>query len=123
MKKHCAVELIHPTTDENGKVSAPAENIPDDAPAPDAVTDASLIAEHQRAFLNSFIQTVEDDEELSALILAMMEGYAMPKEIEAQTGIAAKRVSELKRKLRDKMEEFAGSNLVPLEKNITHMEI
>jgi len=47
----------------------------------------------------------------------------MPKEIEAQTGIPADRVSELKRKLRGKMEAFAGSNPVPLERNIALMEI
>lgn len=123
MKKHCAVEFAYPTTDENGKVSDPAGNVPDDAPTPEDVTDAGLIVERQRAFLDSFMPTIENDEHLSALFLAMMDGYTMPKEIEAQTGILADRVSELKRKLRGKMEAFAGSNPVPLERNIALMEI
>jgi hypothetical protein len=123
MKKHCKVELAHPTTDEEGKVSDPAENVPDDALTPDNATDAVLIAERQRAFLDSFTLTIEHDDELSALILAMMEGFMMPKEISEQTGIPANRVSDLKPKLRGKMEAFAGSNPIPLEKNIALMEI
>jgi hypothetical protein len=123
MKKHCAVVLAHPTTDENGKVSDPAENVPDDAPTPEHVTDASLIVERQRAFLDAFILTIEDDEELSCLTLAMMEGHLMPEEISVQTGIPANRVSNLKPKLRGKMEAFAGANPIPLEKNFTLMEI
>ena len=123
MKKHCAVKFARPMTDESGHVSDPAKNIPDDAPTPEAVTDIGLIAERQRIFLDSFIPTIEADEELSALILAMMDGYTENKEIEGQTGIPANRVSELKRKLRRKMEAFASPKPVPLEKNIALMEM
>lgn len=123
MKKHCAVKLAHPTTDDSGNISDPAGNIPDDAPTPEAVTDVGLIAERQRIFLDSFIPTIEADEDLSALMLAMMDGYTENKEIEGQTGIPANRISELKRKLRGKMEAFAKPNPVPLEKNIALMEM
>lgn len=123
MNKHCAVEFAYPLTDENGRVSDPTENIPDDAPTPENVINARIIAESQKTFLESFIPTIEDDEELSDLILVLMDGCTKDKEISAQTGIPAKRVSELKRKLRRKMENFAGSNPVPLERRLALMEI
>lgn len=122
MKKHCKVDFAKPIL-EDGRVSHPAEKTADNEPNPRDLTEAVLIGERQRAFLDAFFPTIEDDDELSAILLALLEGHIKPKDIFKQTGIPAARVSELKRKLRDKMEAFAGGPcLVPLEKNITLME-
>ena len=66
---------------------------------------------------------LSDDEELTFLLFAYEEEKYKPAEVEAATGINAKRVSELKRKLTAKAETFLNSlpeyrDLHPMEQTL-----
>lgn len=123
MKKHCKIEIASPSKDDSGKLIDPSESVPDDGATPEEVANVNLITERQRTFLDSFMLTIEDDEELSALLLAMMDGVLKNREISSLTGIPSNRVSELKRKLRGRLEAFAFPDLVPLESNLVLTEM
>lgn len=79
-------------------------------PSPAASGDVTVIANEQTAAqrhrLAEFEQSLANDVELLSLLAAFKEGRYKPREIERLTGIAAPRISELKRKLRDRLERF-----------------
>ena len=89
-----------------------AEIATDTAPAAD---DSLLFRErvaHQRALLRAFEGSL-DDLELKQLLEAMKRERNNPRDIEADIGIPAERISELKRKLRRRMDAFASTNAHP----------
>lgn len=68
--------------------------------------DAQENARQQRRVLAMFERSLGEDTELRAVFDAYKDGVTKPREIEASIGIPAGRVSELKRKLRERMEQF-----------------
>lgn len=62
---------------------------------------------HQKRLLGEFRASLEGDTELSGVYDALAAEFEKPAEIEELTGIPAKRVYELKRKLRMKLSDFA----------------
>lgn len=76
--------------------------VPDSSPS----FDAQENARQQQRILAMFEHSLGTDQDLRAIFNAYKEDVTKPREIEALSGIPAGRVSELKRKLRERMEEF-----------------
>jgi hypothetical protein len=73
-------------------------------------SDCSAIAKENAAtqshFLDEFERSLVGEDELLKLLNAYKREKTKPREIETITGIAASRVSELKRKLRTRIQQF-----------------
>lgn len=72
--------------------------------------EASERRRRQQEFCTLLLKSVEKDEELSLLLLAYEEGKVLPADVEAETGIPAGRVSELKRKLETRADKIIRQN-------------
>jgi RNA polymerase sigma factor (sigma-70 family) len=90
---------------EDGNIN-PIEQLPDPAAAGDVMVIANEQAVEQRRRLADFRKSVAHEPELLSLLTAYENEHYKPREIEKLTGIAASRISELKRKLRDRLERF-----------------
>jgi hypothetical protein len=68
------------------------------------------LRENQNLLLADFKVSLEGDSELTELLEAYENGFTKPADIEELTGIPAKRVSELKRKIAMKLTQFAANH-------------
>jgi DNA-directed RNA polymerase specialized sigma24 family protein len=84
----------------------PIEQLPDPASSGDAAIIAEERTSEQRHFLAEFEKSLACEPELLRLVSAYKEGHFKPQGIEKLTGIPASRISELKRKLRSRMNRF-----------------
>lgn len=91
------------TEDENVD---PVQQLPSSAASGDLTAIANEQAAEQRRRLEEFEKSLANEPELLSLMAAYKNGHYKPREIEKLSGIAASRISELKRKLRDRMERF-----------------
>lgn len=66
--------------------------------------------DHQKRLLGDFRASLEGDTELSGVYDALAAEFEKPAEIEELTGIPAKRVYELKRKLKMRLSDFATNH-------------
>ncbi len=85
--------------------SDPIDCLPDGYET-DAPAEAAELRRRQREMLDALSAAVAGDEELSLVLMAYEEGKYKPAEIMESTGIAADRVSEVKRKLNERAEKF-----------------
>ena len=69
-------------------------------------------AAHQAAALDAFQRTIHADKELTLLFQSYTNEIYTPREIQSATGIAASRISELKRKLRVRMNNFIAAHSI-----------
>lgn len=88
----------------------PIESIPDTYET-DSPQEAVELRQRQRELLDGLSKSVADDDELSLVLMAYEDGKRKTAEIASETGIAANRVSELKRKLQDRADKFIRTNL------------
>jgi RNA polymerase sigma factor (sigma-70 family) len=90
------------------------EQVEEGSPDPiDAIADPNCLtpealeqARIERERLDAFAEEIETDEELSLVLMACRDGVSKPAAIAAETGIPAQQVSELKRKLRQRLDRF-----------------
>ncbi len=75
-----------------------------------SVAELNERRENQNHLLSDFKASLMDDEELSNLFDACENDFTKPAEIEELTGIPAKRIYELKRKLQMKFTSFAANH-------------
>ena len=94
---------------ESGEELDPVAMAADKGNAGSSVAEANEIQKIQQQFLSDFKKHISSDQELTDLLEAYDNGFEKPAEIETLTGIAASRVSELKRKLEMKARKFAAS--------------
>jgi len=64
----------------------------------------------ERELFASFEKEIESDEELSLVFMALQDGISKTSEVARQTGIPAPRVSEVKRKLRQRFDRFMAQH-------------
>jgi hypothetical protein len=93
------------------------EEVPDlgnDYPGPSLSPAESAIRSEcqreQRRMLKTFEESISDDDELPKLLNAFKDGHYTPRDVEDLTGIPSARISELKRKLRGRMEKFEAQS-------------
>jgi DNA-directed RNA polymerase specialized sigma24 family protein len=86
------------------------------APSPAASVAAEEAAREQKQILEQFEKFLSCEEDLLKVLEAYKAGHHKPREIEKFSGIPAARISELKRKLRDRMEEFEARAAWPNSK-------
>lgn len=86
----------------------PVEEVPEEGLQPNPAQFNETLT-RQRELLARFVTSLAGDDELTLLLFAYEEGKYKPAEVEAATGIDAKRVSELKRKLKSRAETFLNS--------------
>jgi hypothetical protein len=84
----------------------PIEQLPGPASSADVAAIANERTAEQRRLLAEFEKSLAREPGLLRLLAAYKSGHYKPREIEKLTGIAASRISELKRKLRSRMERF-----------------
>ena len=99
---HRKPQLADATSSMSPEGSDPLHQLPDPSPS----IDAQENARQQQQMLSRFERSLGTDAELRAVFNAYKDGVTKPREIEALNGIPAERVSELKRKLRERMEQF-----------------
>jgi hypothetical protein len=92
---------------DGGAAKELEDTIADPATAETSQVERNERRENQERFLRDFRESLKDDAELSSLCDAMSADFHKPAEIEDLTGIPAKRVYELKRKLKMRSTEFA----------------
>ncbi len=91
--------IVNPDAKDEG-------DFPDQQIAADEATAAAESVEQQKRMLQSFEDSLAGEDELLRLLSAYKAGHSKPRDVEKFTNIPATRVSELKRKLRSRMEEF-----------------
>jgi hypothetical protein len=91
--------------------SDPIAQLPSPSSAVDVEVAANERIEAQKEVLKAFEESIVGDNELSSLVNAYKNGRSKPRDIEKFTGIPAARISELKRKLRDRMQDFEARNM------------
>ena len=84
----------------------PINELPGASPPPDALVIGSETLREQERMLSDFEKSLAGEEELSKLVSAFKAEHYTPRDVERFVGIPATRVSELKRKLRQRMERF-----------------
>jgi ERCC4-type nuclease len=89
-----------------GEKSDPIAQLPSSTPPADASIMADERAQEQKRILEEFENTLTSESDLLKVLNGYKAGYVKPQEIEKFTGISAARASELKRKLRERMEHF-----------------
>ena len=82
------------------------EQFPSLAPTADAAATENERAREQERMLEAFEESLTDEHDLLHLVVAYKAGHSKPRDVERITGIPAARVSELKRKLRSRMQQF-----------------
>lgn len=109
--------LISQVTELRPSDSAPDDDPLDTLPGKNASpSDLALRAEaikHQRERLDAFEQSIADDPDLLKIFGGLKQEETTPRNLEKLTGIPAARISELKRKLRRRMERFIEGSLQP----------
>jgi DNA-directed RNA polymerase specialized sigma24 family protein len=75
-----------------------------------SAVEMNELRENQNLLLADFKVSLEGDSELTELLEAYENGFTKPADIEELTGIPAKRVSELKRKIAMKLTQFAANH-------------
>lgn len=88
------------------KVSGVVDEAASTSPSPEesAISSEALI--EQQCMLNNFEASLKGDGELLKVFNALKAEHHTPRAVEDFTGIPAARVSELKRKLRGRLEQF-----------------
>ena len=86
--------------------SDPISELPGALPPPDASVIASESLREQERMLSEFETSLAGEEDLLKLLSALKAEHYTPRDVEQFAGIPAIRVSELKRKLRQRMERF-----------------
>ena len=95
---------------ESGMEFDPLSHAVDPEPSGLTAIEQSEQRELQRVFFEDFKTHLKDDPDLSELLSAYEAEITKPAEIEELTGIVVSRVSELKRKLRDKAAQFMSEH-------------
>lgn len=88
------------------QIADAADRFPGHDPAPDVAVMAAEQSAIEKRTLMEFEQTLTGDTELQRLVEAYKVGKFTPREVEEYTCIPAARVSELKRKLQQRMHAF-----------------
>jgi len=103
--------LDHKTSfTEDGSEFDPVELASDPKTAEISDAEINERRESQRQFLAEFKLSLNTDDELLALFDALENDFTKPADIEELTGISAKRIYELKRKLPMKLSAFAANH-------------
>ena len=95
---------------ESGMEFDPLSNAEDPNPSGATAVEQSEQCELQRKFFEDFKDHLKGDHDLTELLSAYEAEITKPAEIEELTGIVASRVSELKRKLREKAAQFMSEH-------------
>ncbi len=103
--------LDHKTTvGEDGTEFDPIGLAADSTTTGISAAELNELRENQNRLLADFKVSLEGDPELTELLEAYENGFTKPADIEELTGIPAKRVSELKRKIAMKFTQFAANH-------------
>lgn len=88
------------------KNTDPIDQLPGSTLSAEALIIADERAQEQKRRLEEFEKSLIGENDLVTILDSYKAGYLKPSEIERHTKISASRVSELKRKLRDRMDKF-----------------
>ena len=100
------IDLERETSDQK---SAAISRVASSDPSADCSIIANENARYQQRMLKDFEEFIGHEKDLLKILGAYKNGQTKPREIEKTTGIPVKRISELKRKLRSRMEEFQAN--------------
>lgn len=104
--KSCRRSRVSELTVDDDDVGDPMDTLEGNDPRPDMVAVRVEQIEIEKRKLTQFEETLSGDSELRQVVEAYKDGKFKPRDVEKYTGISAARVSELKRKLRQRMNSF-----------------
>jgi DNA-directed RNA polymerase specialized sigma24 family protein len=99
-------KIIDHSKSDSEETSDAITELPGDSPGPDNAAMASESVADQKRLLSEFEASLAGENDLVKLVGAFKAEHYTPRSVEQFTGIPATRVSELKRKLRHRMEQF-----------------
>lgn len=88
------------------EVSATLDDLPSNEPSAASVVVTGERLDEERQILEAFEKSLADEPDLLKLVAAYKAEHYTPRSVEKFAAIPAARVSELKRKLRRRMEQF-----------------
>lgn len=106
LENRTTVRSVIASQDDSGDVLDRFDVIPDAHPNAADCLELDERVECQKAVIEQLRASVSEDPELKALLEALENDIVKNRDIEELTGILAARVSELKRKLRDRLERI-----------------
>jgi len=104
--KSCRRSRVSELPVGNDTVGHPLDHLAGGTPSADVEIIAAEQAEIEKRKMAQFEQTLVGDTKLQQLADAYKNGTFKPRDVEKHTGIPAERVSELKRKFRQRIDAF-----------------
>jgi RNA polymerase sigma factor (sigma-70 family) len=103
-------KLRHETSTDSEESDSPIASLESNSPSADADSANRELTAIRQKTISALFEEIEDDEELTLVLISLSEGTEKTCAISDETGISPERVSELKRKLKTRLEKVIATN-------------